>query len=239
MIERFSGGKLIFCGSRVELFTFFDNPISFSSSNSNAIRARINLTRKINSNAGQWYDKQRKRFYMPLFLTLTFKDNVTDLYWANKQFMLFVKRFNFRLFGDKLAVLKFVCVPEFQARGAVHYHLLLFNVPYTPMLKRITEDVWGLGFCWYESVRDIDNVGAYIAKYLSKSVRDSRMVGRKSYFSSLGLYKPYIVKADMDIAYYISILPVPSFSFETSAFRYESFDVRSSGLRFVNVLKGR
>ena len=58
------------------------------------------------------------------FITLTFKENIIDIENANRKFRYFIDTVR-RKFDN----FKYICVPEFQKRGAVHYHLLT-NIPY-------------------------------------------------------------------------------------------------------------
>lgn len=61
------------------------------------------------------------------FITLTFKENITDLSYANREFHKFTSKVSRRC--KKLGFeYKYIGVPEFQKRGAVHYHLLT-NLP--------------------------------------------------------------------------------------------------------------
>lgn len=143
-------------------------------------RARRELRRLINANAGKHGDKD-------VFLTLTFAENVTDLKKANYEF----KKFRQRLEYELKRKLKYVSVVEFQKRGAVHYHVLFFGMPYVP--AEAVREVWGNGFIKLNVINDVgvDNVGAYVTKYMSKSmIEDERLRGKKCYFSSRGLFKP-------------------------------------------------
>lgn len=153
-------------------------------------RAKKNLRRLINANVDQ-YGKEFKA----KFLTLTFKDNVKDLDKANYEFTKFIQRLNYYCFGTKKVNLKYTCVIEFQDRGAVHYHVIFYNLPY--IKANDIGNVWGNGFIKINMIDDIDNVGAYVAEYLGqvekeqgKNIEDDRLRGRKSYFSSRGLLKP-------------------------------------------------
>lgn len=84
---------------------------------SNLIKTMTNLIDYVENYKSEWKS----------FITLTFSDNVCDIDQANKYFSLWTKRYtNFcKKYGHEL---KYLGVPEFQKRGAVHYHLLL-NVP--------------------------------------------------------------------------------------------------------------
>jgi len=89
-------------------------------------RARQDVRRTVNANVWAYGEH-----CLPKFLTLTFSDNVTDLDVAHYEFEKFVKRLNYLVFGVKKAILKYTAVPQFQERGAVHYHVILYNLPYT------------------------------------------------------------------------------------------------------------
>ena len=154
-------------------------------------RARRNLRRIINSNINQWGDGVTSKF-----VTLTFKDNVTDLDEANYEYRQFIKRLNYKVYGKRCSNLKYSAVVEFQERGAVHYHVIFYNLPY--IKSNVIEEVWGNGFVKINKIDDIDNVGAYICKYLTENNDDSRLKGRKSYFNSRGLKKPIEVYLDYD-----------------------------------------
>ena len=145
-------------------------------------RARTNLRRLINCNIQS--DSK--------FLTLTFKDNITDLDFANNEFKKFIKRLNYH-FNIKL---KYSCVIEFQKRGAIHYHVVLYNLNGKVDLNKLS-DIWGHGFIKLNKINGIDNVGAYICKYMSKT-NDKRLEGRKMYFNSRNLIKPTEIK-DLEI----------------------------------------
>lgn len=141
-------------------------------------RARTNLRRLINSNV----EDDSK------FLTLTFKDNITDLDFANNEFKKFIKRLNYH-FDIKV---KYSCVIEFQKRGAIHYHCILYNLNGKVDLKKLN-DIWGHGFIKLNKIKGVDNVGAYICKYMTKT-DDKRLEGRKMYFNSRNLNKPTEIK---------------------------------------------
>jgi len=118
------------------------------------------------------------------FLTLTFKDNVCDLKKANLVFNKFIKRLKRQVPG-----LKYLAVPEFQKRGAVHYHVL---VNFEMENKRLA-DIWGNGFVMINKVKHVNRIGAYVAKYISKDLFDLRYFGMRKILSSRNLAKPIVV----------------------------------------------
>jgi len=145
-------------------------------------RAKKTLRRLINANVDAWSEKAK-------FFTLTFRDNVKDIKWANCEFKKFRQRLSRHIWGrNKPNELRYVAVIEFQERGAVHYHVITFNMPYVPSVE--LESIWGHGFVKINAIDDVDNVGAYVTKYMTKDNDDERLREEKCYFSSRGLLKP-------------------------------------------------
>jgi hypothetical protein len=103
--------------------------------------------------------------------------------------MKFIQRLNEHLNGRKCkAQIKYVVVPEFQKRGAIHYHVLFFNLPYIKANE--LRKIWKHGFIKVNAIDQVDNVGAYISKYMGKGVEDKRMYGKKCCWGSRGLLEP-------------------------------------------------
>lgn len=151
-------------------------------------RARSTLRRTILSNVWRWYDKEGE-VIRPKFVTFTFKENMTDLDEANHEYMKFIKRLNRHYGGRKgKAELKYMVVPEFQKRGAVHYHTIFFNLPYIPAKK--LKEIWVHGNIKINAIDEVDNVGAYVTKYMSKDNNDDRLLRKKCFWGSRGLIKP-------------------------------------------------
>lgn len=120
------------------------------------------------------------------FVTLTYAENKTSVSAADHDFKTCIQRLTY--YANKNGEeFKYIAVREFQERGAVHYHMLC-NLPYTE--NKVLADIWGHGFVNIQSVKDIDNVGAYITKYMTKDVEDERLRGRKSYLCSKDLAEP-------------------------------------------------
>ena len=169
-------------------------------------RARRAIQNLIDANFGFYLDP----FGTPAiskFLTLTHAENVQSLAEANAAFTLFMKRLNYRLFKSKKSIIKYLAVIEFQKRGAVHYHLVLFNLPFIDRetYRTVFNEAWGRGFVDIRTVPD-RNVGRYITKYLTKS-DDLRLRGNKSYFASRGLLRPVIIRDESFVALLREKLP--------------------------------
>lgn len=125
------------------------------------------------------------------FLTLTYAENMTDLTKARKDFDKFVKRVK-----THYATFQYIVVIEFQARGAVHFHLLC-NLPFVDVND--LAKVWRYGFIKINKIDNVDNVGAYITKYMTKENVDNRLIGRKCYSMSKDLNKADMYTKEDDI----------------------------------------
>ena len=126
------------------------------------------------------------------FLTLTFKENITDLSQAYKSLHYFLKKIKRYIMPN----MKFIAVPEFQKRGAVHYHLIC-NLQYIHW--KMLEKLWGQGYIKINKIDEVDNVGAYVSKYINKDFADERLVGRKCYYCSKNLTKPTKITSETQL----------------------------------------
>lgn len=125
------------------------------------------------------------------FITLTFADNITDVNVANKKFA------NWRTRVRKLHKgFAYICVPEFQKRGAVHYHLLTnldisnsdLIIPQKGKKKQYDVKFWSYGFSSVFTINNINVIG-YMTKYMTKDI-DNRLFSKRRYFYSSNLLKP-------------------------------------------------
>jgi hypothetical protein len=122
------------------------------------------------------------------FITLTYKDNQTDLKASNIDFKRFIQKMRYR-YGN----FKYVAVIEFQDRGAVHYHMMS-DLPYIP--KKQLGEIWEMGFVKINDITKVDNVGAYMLKYMLKDTTDERLKTKKAYLTSKGLDRPEPFRGD-------------------------------------------
>ncbi|SSS88044.1 Uncharacterised protein [Acinetobacter baumannii] len=149
------------------------------------IRARNNLRRLALANFG---NKSK-------FLTLTFKENMQDIAESNKLFKAFMRKLK-----NEQKDLKYIAVIEFQdgkrkengeGRGAIHYHLLC-NLKFmrAEKIRGYWRSVVGEGNIDIQRIDHVDNIGAYVIKYMTKEAADPRLIGKKMYQTSQGLDKP-------------------------------------------------
>lgn len=128
------------------------------------------------------------------FVTLTFKKNVKSLSKANLIFKSFIKRLK-----KQVPHLKYLAVPEFQKRGAVHYHIL---VNFQMENKKLA-DIWGQGFVMINKIKHVKRVGAYVAKYIGKDLFDVRYFGMRKIMASRNLKKPIVITVAKTIKVFI------------------------------------
>jgi hypothetical protein len=124
------------------------------------------------------------------FVTLTFRENMTDLNEAHVRFKRFIQRLRHR-YKDGF---KYLAVVEFQDRGAVHYHMIS-DLPF--IKNKELADIWKQGFVKINDISLVDNVGAYMIKYMAKDLADKRLSGRKAYLYSKGLDKPAELRGEV------------------------------------------
>jgi hypothetical protein len=140
----------------------------------NAKRAMQNVRRLVNGNT--FLHEER-----PKFLTLTFHENITDLARANHEYTLFIKRLSYHLNQP----IRYIAVPEFQKRGAVHYHVLAFNLPFIEQDRLQT--LWG-NIAFIQAVNNLNKTKGlynYLIKYMYKSFQNTDLAGKKRYFQTL------------------------------------------------------
>lgn len=168
-------------------------------SEKNILRSKLNCQRLAKANCSVWKS----------FITLTFKENITDVSYANKILANYLRSCK-RVFNN----LKYIAIPEFQSRGAVHYHILtniscgsdlipkrqkkrIFN-PSSKKYKSLEYynlSYWDKdkrGFSLAEPVSgDVKKIIGYISKYMTKDI-DDRLFSRHRYMYSQNLEKPIV-----------------------------------------------
>lgn len=160
----------------------------------NLMRSKFQLERLIKAN----------EHIFKTFITLTFAENLTDIEQANKKFDIW-RTYIKRLKKD----FSYVCVPEYQKRGAVHYHLLTnLDISKNPdiiipqlddkgkkLKNRYDVKGWSYGFARVDKLKDI-NVITYLSKYMTKE-SDNRLYGHRRYLNSQNLIKPHESNLDL------------------------------------------
>lgn len=124
------------------------------------------------------------------FLTLTVKENITDVKVFRRMFTTFLQQMKRHGYD-----LKYLYVLERQKRGALHAHCVIFNDEKIPL--KILKKCWHYGRSEikilnglkYNSDERIADIGAYVCKYITKeSVTEW---GTRTYNCSKGLRRPF------------------------------------------------
>lgn len=160
----------------------------------NITRSKLECQRLAKANMEDWKS----------FITLTFEENIIDLKEANKKFRYYIDKIQ-RLRKD----FKYLCITEFQKRGAIHYHLLTnlecnskfipkqpIKSLYNPSSRTWKEleyydlPYWIDGYSSAEPMNsDAKKVVGYISKYMTKDI-DNRLFNHHRYFYSRNLNRP-------------------------------------------------
>lgn len=146
------------------------------------MRSKLECQRLAKTNMNDW----------KTFITLTFAENIQEVKMANKRFKYFIDKVR-----RKKKDLKYLCITEFQKRGAIHYHLLTNIDINDETLMYSQEDnhkfkhikYWNEGFTSVEVMTgDAKKIIGYIAKYMTKNI-DNRLFSHHRYFYSQNLNK--------------------------------------------------
>lgn len=102
-----------------------------------------------------------------LHVILTYAENMTDTDRLYKDFEKFMKKLRYK-FKDRTTI-DYISVVEPQGRGAWHCHVLIrFNQLEKVYIKnKDLSEMWGQGFVKIKSLKNIDNIGAYLSAYLT------------------------------------------------------------------------
>ena len=114
-----------------------------------------------------------------LFVTLTYKENMTCVNRLYDDFRKFIKRLRYK-YRDTSSI-DYISVVEPQGRGAWHCHVLMrFNdVEKIYIANEEVRSLWGHGFVRVNRLENIDNIGAYLTAYLTDLEMEGDFEGDK------------------------------------------------------------
>lgn len=102
------------------------------------------------------------------FITLTYKENMTDSDRLYYDFRNFNKRFK-RHMAQLGHSYEYIVTVEAQGRGAFHLHCIYIFTGKAPYIENsVLSEMWGLGFVSIQAVnKNIDDIGKYLTAYLT------------------------------------------------------------------------
>lgn len=121
------------------------------------------------------------------FVTLTYAENIKDYKKANEKFKYFI--------NIKNKNIKYLCVKEHQQRGAIHYHMIVFDIEKKDLLNLL--ESWTYGFKHYKKINDYNtySMANYMTDYFAKEKNQRVKAGYKIFTKSRNLNKPLIISA--------------------------------------------
>jgi len=205
--------KIVVSGSNVEMYQYEKNlPIRIAkklrtrsddlshvvSSGTNPLQQK-NSSGKRKDNAGRATLSFRRIVQvnligtaLPVLLTLTYSDNFKDIRGAYSDLTAFTKALRY-YFGKGF---RYISVPEFQKRGAVHFHTLVWGLPSRLFLEerktRYLARLWGKGFLYFKLTDGNAKISSYLSKYMSKAFVDLNLKNCKAYVASRNILRPFV-----------------------------------------------
>lgn len=116
------------------------------------------------------------------FVTLTFAENLQDYKKANEKFKYFI--------NQKNKDIKYLSIKEHQKRGAIHYHLILFDINESDLEHLL--DSWNYGFKYSKKIinKYTWSIANYLTEYFSKEKNQMVKSGYRIFTKSTNLKKP-------------------------------------------------
>lgn len=196
----FSKNKLIKAGNFLHMYEY-DTPVEYdftkheqlpttkkegdkeTTGSTNTYRIKKNIRLLLQANT---LDESN----LPLFVTLTFADNIQNSKEANRLFSKFIQRLNYQVYGKKTSQIKYLAVIEYQTRGAVHYHVVFFNMGKAKDAYDVVKHCWQYGFSTIQDIKSLKDLTNYVYKDLVKARQKKWRKGQRFYFPSRNLEKP-------------------------------------------------
>lgn len=210
--------KLVDCGEYIQVYYLKNKKVKKSNNDDDLNIVSLSNDKVINKKVNNSFKKiaskniNRSKFECQrlakcnskdwcTFITLTFADNITDISKANNEYKKFIYKIK-RVFKE----FKCLCVPEFQKRGAVHFHLLTnISVDNEILIYKQNDNkkffhikYWNNGFDSVEDVKgNMKKIIGYISKYMTKDI-DDRLFSHHRYYYTRNLKRPIINYLNFD-----------------------------------------
>jgi len=208
--------KLIDCGNSLEIFQYqYDlnrnrsavrtarvdrRDDSVERRADNIKRLRSKFIRLVRSNLAF-----RGNDYCPWLITLT-----TVATWDVSVGYRFFRDFIHRLRSIFGSDFYYIAVPEFQKRGRLHFHMLVWGLPEKELNAeanrskrgyRAFQRLWARGYLDCVRTDGSGKLAFYLGKYFTKSLHDKRLLGQKSYVTSRNCKRPVEISSTTVLDY--------------------------------------
>lgn len=144
---------------------------------------------------------------VPALLTLTMR-SIVPIETSSKFFAAFFDTLKRTYKID----IEYIGVPEFQKRGAVHYHVLVWGLSeeliYGERASRFLGNIWARGFLDCVPTDGSPKLAGYLSKYMSKAMHDDRLGGKRAFLASRGIMRPVLYKSPLIVAHAREVLGV-------------------------------
>lgn len=215
--------KVINYGKIIEIFRYEKNPNQYKRKkrNSKIINAKSLMVSNVQNTETQPTQIKRKDsirraqvgFYRlvlsnlqqseaPLLATFTYWDNFQDLQASRNHWHTFNRRAQ-KSFGQQY---RSIAITEYQKRGAIHYHALLWGITDTIFREerytRMVAGLWSHGFVDLKKTDGSPKLAGYLTKYFTKQLVRPEFFRRKAYIATRNVMRPIIDVNPILSAYY-------------------------------------
>lgn len=147
----------------------------------NARRASVAFKRLVGANLGEPVN--------PVLATFTYATHTDELRRGYKDFQSFSRRAK-----SECPAFRYVCVPEFQKSGRLHFHALLWGLEAGVVARerdtRMVARWWRQGFVDLTETDGSIKLAGYLAKYMTKGLSDVRLARFRAYRASRNIVRP-------------------------------------------------
>lgn len=119
------------------------------------------------------------------FVTLTFAENIQNYDLANRRFKYFMH--------EKNKNIKYLVVKEHQKRGAIHFHLIVFDIEPKDLSSLLAS--WNYGFKHSKKITNkySYSIANYFTNYLTKDKNQLVQANKKVFSNSRNLKRPLLI----------------------------------------------
>lgn len=197
--------KAVISGSQIELYQFEKVPLNLgrktpTNRKNQRFKSQYSALFRTKANAFRSKKHFERIVYValadrgrPYFCTFTML-STCSIKKAYKEFT----RFSYAL-KRKYPGSGYIAVPEFQQRGAVHFHALFWGIDELAKKERSNrslQNIWGLGYVDCRPTDGSPKLAKYLSKYMLKGLFDYRLLRQKAYCRSQNMLSPVSITTE-------------------------------------------